>query len=68
MLMTSFSIASAPCPVGGSSLESLKGQDIETVLIAADQGLQAVPFAAVMETVSLVRSTPSIGRLHSLTP
>ena len=30
-------------------LESLQGQDVETLLIAADQGLQAVPFAALSD-------------------
>ena len=33
-------------------LESLQGQDVETLLIAADQGLQAVPFAALSDGTS----------------
>ena len=47
-------------------LESLKGQDIETVLIAADQGLQAVPFAALSDGNSFFGEKYAFGLTPSL--
>jgi len=47
-------------------LESLKDQDIETVLIAADQGLQAVPFAALSDGNSFFGEKYAFGLTPSL--
>ena len=47
-------------------LESLQGQEIETLLIAADQGLQAVPFAALSDGTSFLGEKYAFGLTPSL--
>ena len=47
-------------------LESLQGQEIETLLIAADQGLQAVPFAALSDGTSFFGEKYAFGLTPSL--
>ena len=47
-------------------LESLQDQEIETVLIAADQGLQAVPFAALSDGTSFFGEKYAFGLTPSL--
>ena len=47
-------------------LESLEGQDVETLLIAADQGLQAVPYAALSDGTSFFGEAYAFGLTPSL--
>ena len=47
-------------------LESLQGQDVETLLIAADEGLQAVPFAALSDGKSFFGEHYAFGLTPSL--
>ena len=47
-------------------LESLQGQNVETLLIAADQGLQAVPFAALSDGKSFLGDSYAFGLTPSL--
>ena len=47
-------------------LESLQSQDVETLLIAADQGLQAVPFAALSDGQAFFGDRYAFGLTPSL--